>query len=161
MLHDLLPVGLADAARRVELEPFELVRLAVASGLGSRTLEFTPEQLTELCTFAGVERWWADRAPTQDPKHKRGLFKAVLTELLVRKHVGDARTRQDNLWRGLPEADRRFLEEAIDLLVEHGLISLRAEPAGVLLSARPDAVDRLQQMAQGKSLPDDLARLCA
>jgi hypothetical protein len=161
MSHDLLPFGLAEAARRAELEPFELVRLTVASGLGSRSLEFNADQLAELCTFAGVERWWADRSPTQDPKHKRGLLKAVLTELLVRKHVGDARTRQDNLWRGLPDADRRFLEEAIDLLVEHGLVSLRAEATGVLLSARPDAVDRLQQMAQGKSIPEDLGRLCA
>jgi hypothetical protein len=159
MSHNLLPISLTDAARRLEVEPFELVRLVVAAGIDGSTLEFNAEQLAELRTFGGIEAWWTKKRPPVDEKPQRGVLRGAISELLARKYVGDARTRQDNLWRGLGEDHRRFLEEALDVMVEHGLISVRSEASGVLVAARPEALDRLQSIAAGKDVPDDLSRL--
>lgn len=160
MLPDMLPMGPGAAAARLDVEPFELVRLLIASGDDGPIDAITSARLEAVRAFAAVETWWgADRSPPRDDKAARGAIRGALQELLDRGYVGDRRTRVDNLWRGLPPGLHGVVEEAVEVLVEHGLLSVRAEPMGQLVAARPEGRDRLVAIVAGKDVPDDLARL--
>jgi len=160
MIPEFEPVSLGRAAHQLGVEPFEIVRLVAAQAGPTGRLEFTPTQLDALRAFAGIEAWWGDGATfPSDTIPLRGVLRGVLARLLEKKVTGDNRTRQDNLWRGLPGKQRRFIEDAVDLLVEHGLASVRADVAGVMLSLRPEATERVQAIVDGKDVPEEFARL--
>lgn len=162
MMPEFLPTSLGTACKQLGIEPFELTRLVVAAGEPVGRLEFTPTQIESLRKFAGIERWWTEGTSTPtDEIALRGLLRGILQRMLESKRIGDQRTRQDNLWRGLPSRQRRFVEDSVDVLVEHGLISVRAEATGVMVSIRPEAVERVQALSEGRDVPDDLARLWA
>lgn len=160
MIPEFEPVSLGRAAHQLGVEPFEIVRLVAAQAAPTGRLEFTPSQLDALRAFAGIEAWWADGAVfPSDTIPLRGVLRGVLARLLEKKVTGDNRTRQDNLWRGLPGKQRRFIEDAVDLLVEHGLASVRADVTGVMLSLRPEATERVQAIVDGKDVPEEFTRL--
>jgi hypothetical protein len=154
------PMSLGRAAHLLSVEPFELVRLVASQGSPVARMEFTAARLDSLKKYAGIEKWWGDgQSPPTDSIPLRGVLRGVIGRLLEKKHIGDARTRQDNLWRGLSGKQRRFLEDAVDVLVEHGIVSVRAEATGVMLSIRAEAQDRATAISEGKDIPDDLAKL--
>lgn len=160
MMSEFLPHSLGAASKQLGIEPFELTRLVVAAGEPVGRMEFTAAQIEAIRKFAGIEWWWGDGSTTPtDEIPLRGVLRGILQRMLEGKRIGDQRTRQDNLWRGLGSRQRRFVEDSIDVLVEHGLISVRAEVAGVMVSIRPEAIERVQALAEGRDVPDDLARL--
>lgn len=160
MMPEFLPVSLGAASKQLGIEPFELTRLVVAAGEPVGRLEFNAARIEAIRRFAGIERWWGEgTTPPADDVPLRGVLRGALQRMLETKRVGDQRTRQDNLWRGLPTKQRRFVEDVIDVLVEHGLVSVRAEATGVMISIRPEAIERVQALAEGRDVPDDVARL--
>lgn len=171
MLADYRPVTLSAAARTLGVEPFEVVRLMVVSGAARKDEaassadavnpgELTPPQIEALRAWAGVETWWEGPIEVAEdavgtPGERDTILRAVLAEMLRRGQLGDARTRQDNLWRGLPKKQRRVIDEGIDALVGRGILQLRHEARGLLVSLRPEAEERVRAIVDGGELPDE------
>jgi hypothetical protein len=159
MVSEMLPLRLGSAAARLGVEPFEVVRLLVASGDKGAVHSLAEPRLEALRRYAGIETWWTD--PSQIPSDDiaaRGVVRGALRQLLDRGFIGETRTRQDNLWRGLPTASRRAVEDALDVLVEFGLLAVRAEPTGQLVSVRPEGAERVDAISPGREIPEELNR---
>jgi hypothetical protein len=153
-------MDLAQAARHLDLEPFEIVRLLVASGKTRETFSFDTSSIAALASFAGIERWWDEWSPSTsdgvDPR--KAVVLAALGRLLQGEFIGANRTRQDNLWRGLQATLRESVESAVDVLIEDGVLILRAATAGLEISIREDAQERVVQFAAGEDLPVEITR---
>jgi hypothetical protein len=159
MVSEMLPLRLGSVAARLGVEPFEVVRLIVASGDKGPVHTITEPRVEALRRYAGIETWWTD--PAQVPKDEiagRGVVRGALRQLLDRGFIGESRTRQDNLWRGLPGAGRRAVEDALDVLVEFGLLAVRTEPSGQLVSVRPEGAERVDAISHGRDIPEELNR---
>jgi hypothetical protein len=160
MWTDFRRMGLTELSHRLDLEPFEAVRLVVASGKPRDVLTFDQAVADEVGAFGGVERWWSDlQAPADGSDARKALFQACLARMLSKGLTGDHRTRQDNLWRGLPRPLREFLKDAIEVLIEENVLHLRADATGLLISIRNDAADRARAMSEGREIPEDLRKL--
>jgi CO/xanthine dehydrogenase Mo-binding subunit len=69
--HQLL--GVADAARRLELHPFEVVRILVADGSLPSALRLDAATLARVRSAGGLETWWeAPATPEANEKDEIG-----------------------------------------------------------------------------------------
>lgn len=150
MLEELRPLGVSDAARRLGVDLFEVVRLLVASGDVPEHLELTPERVEELRTLGGIDApWWPAFELPEDEHPLRQRVRGALQLLLDRGHVGDSLTRMDNVWRGLPDDDQAFLQAALTSLGEDGLLAVVATPVGVKVAIPSEHVEVVRQIAAG------------
>ncbi len=160
MTAELRPAPLAEASRQLGIDPFELVRLMVAAGHRPQLLELTGIDLVRIAEFAGIERWWDEAAdPPKDDKPRRGLVRATVDEILSRRFVDTGRTKKDNLGRGRTEAETQLVEEAIDVLIEQGLLVVEPHVRGTRVSVDETAVERLERFVAGDADIDALQRL--
>jgi hypothetical protein len=160
MTSELRPAPLAEAARQLDIDPFELVRLMVAAGQRPQLLELTGIDLVRIAEFAGIERWWDEEGDApEDANPKRARVRTAIGALLSRRFVGTRRTRRDNLWRGRPRHDREVIEEAVEALVEQGLLETEPHVRGIRISAAEDAVSKLERFVEGAEPIDALQQL--
>lgn len=161
MLHELQPLGLVDSAKRLGLDPFELVQLLVATDGVPKDMVFSTEQVDGLIGKGGVESGWWDEAtlPEGDKNPKRQRVRAALGLLLDRGHVGGAGTRADNLWRGLSSEDQMLVRDAVLVLVDEGLLdNVPAKSANnVTVSAEHEA--RVRDIVEGRTEHSALSAL--
>lgn len=159
MLDELRPLGLGAAARSLGVDLFEVVRLLVASDGDLETLRLTPEQLERLRAFGAIEPpWWPDVELPEDEHPLRQRVRAAVQQLIDRGFVG-APTRMDNVWRGLPVDDQAFLQTALTVLGEEGVLAITASPAGVQLAVAEDRFELARAIADGRQDTPGLAAL--
>jgi hypothetical protein len=156
---ELIVVPLAVAAERLQIDPFEFMRLLVMMGEVPATLQISEALIDRVRAAAGIELWWAEdvRLPT-DASPSRAIVRAALRQLLERGFVGARATRIDNLWRGRPE-DEALLRRAVSLLHREGMVGMSRSRAGVVVSVSPAAVPQLDAAVRGESMPAALAAL--
>lgn len=145
--------GLAETALHLGLDPFEIVRLAVARGDVPARLRFTPSQIELLAVFGGIEHWWPEGRAGQDAST---LLRTSLSELLDRDHVGDRWTRLDNLWNDVRGPARTRLRGDIGQLVESGLLLTQATGHGIAVAVDPDKVATVRAVADGRTALADV-----
>lgn len=149
MLDDLRPVGLSDAARELGVDPFEVVRLMVATGMDAESLTLRSEDVAAIRKSAGIEWWWSDTMLPEDENLLRAAVRGALDGLLSRGLIGATTTRLDNLWRGLEVMQQVAIEQAVMVLLEEGKLTTVASPHGVQVSIAPGAEDALREIAAG------------
>lgn len=159
MLDSLQPKGLTDVAKELGVDPFEVVRLLVASGSVPESLTFTDDQVAAVRAYGGIQHWWADTSPPADANPKRGRVRGAIKALLDSGAIGDTTTRLDNMWRGLGPEDQLLLEQAVSLLMQDGHVRTFAAVQGAQIAVAPGAVDTLRAFADGGAEPPSLAVL--
>ena len=146
-------MSIADAARRLEIHPFELVRLLVAEGHGlPDDLRLGPEDLDRARQRGGLEHWW-DTPPMAFPEepHVRALVRAVVRRMMDRDLVDPHATRADNLFRGLDSSTQGQLRKAVNLLIREQLLTSRMDAVGLMVALHPAAMGQLGAVAAGRS----------
>ncbi|MCB9684112.1 MAG: hypothetical protein H6738_00820 [Alphaproteobacteria bacterium] len=159
MLDELGPVGLADAARELGCEPFDVIQLAVSArgGIGSSPLVFTRAELEKMRGMGGFEStWWTDVQLPADASPELARVRAAVQQLQMRGYVGDKQTRVDNVWRGLDLETRDLLRRAIAALVADGLLVATGTSAGIQVSIAAGGVGAVQDLVGGKATPESL-----
>lgn len=152
MLSDLRPLGLVGAAKRLDVEPFELIRLLVATDGVPKDMVFPPAKVDALRARAGIEdSWWTDTELPEDVNPLRQRVRGALSLLLARGHVGGEGTRQDNVWRGLPAADQELVRNALLVLADEGLLALIPGKLSTRVTVSPAGEDRIRAIAEGRS----------
>ncbi|MBA2321318.1 MAG: hypothetical protein H0V89_09195 [Deltaproteobacteria bacterium] len=147
MIEDLRPLGLVEAARRLRIDPFELVRIEVGLGNRLERLTFAPERLAVLARDGGIETSWLDETRLQATPAVR--VREAFGELARRGFVGDKSTRLDNLTRGLSLAEADTVRRASPQMAEEGLLLIHSGPLGALVSVQPGQEARLAAVAAG------------
>lgn len=160
MLDELGAKGLADTARELGCEPFDVIQLAIAArggALGAQPLLFGRNEVERMRSLGGIEGpWWAEVQLPADPSADRARVRAALQQLQMRGYLGDKQTRVDNVWRGLGAEQRDLLRRALAALVADGLLLTRGTPTGIQVSIDPKALAAVQDLVGGKSTPDTL-----
>lgn len=158
MLDDLKPLTLGEAARQIGVDPFEVVRLLVLRG-ESASLRVPQSKIQALREFAGVELWWTPETPLpEDTDIHRARARAALGMLIERGHIGDALTRLDNLWRGLPPLDQGLLDGVIHALAGEELVRLQATEQGLKVAVVDETTaERLREMVDTGSFSESVS----
>lgn len=146
-------VSVADAARRLEIHPFELVRLLVAEGRGlPDDLRLGPEDIERARQRGGLEDWW-ETPPLAFPEEPRvrALVRGVIRRMMDRDLVDPHATRADNLFRGLDAGTQVQLRKAVNLLIRDQLLTSRMDALGLMVALHPAAMPQLGAVAAGRS----------
>ena len=157
MLDELRPLGLTDVARRLELDPFEVVVLLVRGGVIPEALRLTEDHVEKLTSYSGIEFWWPAAVQPIDTNARRALVRSAVGQLLERNLIGDASTRIDNLWRGLPEAEASMLQRAVSAMVEAQILMTTCSATGWSISVNPDAQPIAVRLAANGDAPAAVA----
>lgn len=152
MLDALRPMGLSAAARALGVDPFEVVRLMVASGADMEHLQLSAAGIDAVRDMAGIESWWTEARLPDDPDPRRAAVRGAFAQLVTRGYVGSSTTRMDNLWRGLGLAQQVAIEQAVYVLVEDGAVATAASPKGVQIAAVAGEESHLADLSQHPGL---------
>lgn len=155
MFDELLPTGLTGAARKLGVEPLEVVRLMVLSDTVTPSFGVTDDHLAKLKALGRIEHdWWQGRALPKDDNAARARVRGALALLLEKSGKGPI--RMDNLWRGLEIEQQALIEEALNLLADEEVLVVANDEVGVTVSVGADHQATVQAIAEGKSQPDVL-----
>ena len=156
-LNALTPIGLNEVSRRLGVDPFETVRLLIATEQDlSGPMLFAPEVVEMLRDQGGVEdSWWPD-AQQAEPQ---ALVEAAVKQLLDRGLVGDKTTRMDNVWRGLPIDDQALLQQALTVLAEEQVVRCVGTPIGLHVAVDASQKAVAEAIASGSSSTEGLDAL--
>lgn len=158
MYEELLPTGLTGAARKLGVEPLEVVRLMVLSDTVTPSFQVTEAHLEKLRTLGRIHHgWWNGVELPKDELPARAKVRAALGILL--KHAPEGPVRMDNLWRGLPVDDQALIEEALNLLADEEVLVVANDEVGVTVSVPADHVATVKAIVDGSSQPDVLNAL--
>lgn len=143
----------AGAARRLEIHPFDVVRLLVADGDRlPADLRLGPDDLERVRARGGLEYWW-ETPPLAFPEEPpvRALVRAIVRRMMDRDLVDPHTTRADNLFRGLDPETQVQLRKAVNLLIRDQLLTSRMAEEGLTVGLHPAAMDQLAAVAAGRS----------
>lgn len=161
MLEELRSRTLTEAAVDLQIAPFEVMRLLVATDATPERLRLPSVLVEDLREFAGIERWWTDDAAMpDDPNPRRRRVRAALGLLLSRGYIGERTTRIDNLWRGLSAAEQLVLEQAVELLVSAGHLTTSPSAAGAQIAVDRRSVKHIEGIATGSVSSPAIDALC-
>jgi hypothetical protein len=147
MFDELLPASLSTGAKRLGVEPLEIVRLMVQSDTVTPDLTVTSSHLAQLAEVGGIESgWWEGVDLPADTHPQRAVVRAAIG-LLAERASGPV--RMDNLWRGRPLRDQELIEETLNLLDEAGTIQIVNAPQGVQVLVDAAQVDTLKGISAG------------
>jgi hypothetical protein len=154
MLDEFRSVGLTDAARRLGVDPFDVVRLLVADGRRGATLRFDHATIEHLRQLGRIEgSWWTGVSLPADPSPLRARVRAAVQLLQQRGHVGASQTRMDNTWRGLSPDEQDGLRRCLQALADDGVLDVHATSIGAMVSISPKALDQVQKLVAGGATP--------
>lgn len=139
---------LDEAARWLELHPFDLVRLLALHDQLAPDLRLDGDDVETVRRLGGLETWWED-APKPEPGESpaRSLLRALVAKILVRSLVEPNATRADNLFRGLGPDAQLLLRRAVNLLIRERYLVSRMSAEGLLVSVRAGCEDDLRAFA--------------
>lgn len=164
MLQALQPrLSLSEAALRLGIHPFDLVRVLVALGSFPDDLHLSEEDLARVEQLGGLETWWAPGTLAEsvrgaDPVPLRGMARALAIQLVEHEVFGEASTRLDNLFRGLHPEDQGQARVVLQCMVQAGLVSMVPTPSGMNVTVPLERGEDLIQVARGDSMPESLAK---
>ncbi len=149
VLDALTPIELNEVSRRLGVDPFETVRLLIATQQDlSGPLLFAAELVDTLRDQGGVDAsWWTD-SEEADPQER---VQAAVKQLLDRGFVGDITTRMDNVWRGLPLEDQALLQQALTVLSDEEVVRCIGTPIGLQVSIDAGQRALAERIASGKT----------
>lgn len=160
MLHDLQPLGLTAAAKRLAMDPFELIQLLIATDGVPKDLVFTAAQVDGLVGKGGVEAgWWDEAEFVEDKNARRRRVRAALKLMLDRELVGPPGTRPDNLWRGLDAAEQKLIRDALAVLVDDEVLERVPHMAGNHVAIRAEGKERVVEIVEGRTEHPSLSAL--
>lgn len=159
MIDEFRAAKLVDAAKRLGVGPFELVRLSVALGESSSDLRFTSDSLAKIEDKAGIRRFWEDRALPSSGNPIEAAVRGACGLLLDLGFVGTTGTRLDNLSRGLTDTQAEAIDESTALLAEEGAVLLMTSAAGLQVSVAPGFEGKIRAIADGSETPSTIASL--
>jgi hypothetical protein len=151
VLNGMMPLGLTELSRRLGVDPFEAVRLLVATGYDLRgPLAFSASLVGQLRERGGVhESWWREVNLPTDASPARARVRAALQLLLDKGFVGERTTRMDNVWRGLPYEDQGLLQRALTALTREGLLVCVGTPTGLQVAVDASKRAAVDALAKG------------
>jgi hypothetical protein len=148
VIEELRPATLTEAAGRLGLDPFELVRRQVAIGDFGPSWLYDEARLRALAD-GEVEATWL--LPSALPPTPVGRARAALAALLDQGAVAPRSCRADNLWRGLPPGDEALFRRVIDSLEKDGLLETNVSGDRLLVAVAAGAADKVRAIATGAS----------
>ena len=138
------------AARRLDLHPFEVVRLLVADGSLPRDLRLDAIDVERVRRRGGLETWWDGPPPVVAGEVRvRTLARVLVGRLIERDIVDPTTTRADNLFRGLDVDSQVALRRAVNVLIREDLLTSRMAAEGLKVGVVPGAVGPLRDFAAG------------
>ncbi|MBX2801711.1 MAG: hypothetical protein KTR31_28795 [Myxococcales bacterium] len=159
MLEELKPLTLTGTARRLGVDPFEVVRLLVAArAVPQGPFALSPDLVQRLRELGKIDLpWWDTVQLPADPHPKRQRVRAALLQLLLRKHIDESATRVDNVLRGLPPEEQELLQHSLTALAEAGMLHIRPSNIGSVVSVVGNRVEQVRAIADGGDIPAELA----
>lgn len=115
-------IGLVLASKNLGVDLFEFAGILAMERRQLDRGRIAVSELHKLRVKHKIESWWDDGRPDSWSSPEEGV-RGVLAELLRRDCVEPRRTRRDNLWRGLPRARAAQIREAVEVLLDEGLLS--------------------------------------
>jgi hypothetical protein len=115
-------IGLVLASKKLGVDLFEFAGILAAE---RRQLDRGRIPLSELHNLRikyQIESWWPEGSPGSW-RSTEDAVRGVLGALLGRGCVEPRQTRRDNLWRGLPRDLVEPIREAVEVLLDEGLLS--------------------------------------
>ena len=160
MLDELRPLGLADAARDLGVDPFEVVRLLVIAEAVPDRMALTADHIEKARETGGIEEWYGDGdGLPEDDNAKRRVIRGALGKMVDGGYVGETTTRMDNVWRGIDADGQLVLQQMVSQLVSEGHLLTAASQKGVQISLNPESMDVVTKVVEGKKAPVDLSPL--
>ena len=150
VLSELQPIGINELSRRLGVDPFEAMRLLLATGFDlKKPLTFPPALVHELRQRGGVdESWWTG---VKLAPGGRARVAEALQMLLDRGLVGARTTRMDNVWRGLPFDEQALLQRALTTLTGEGLLVCVGAPTGLQIAVEASKKAQVEGIAKGSA----------
>ena len=146
-LDALRPIAVVEVADRLELHPFEVVRMLALDDALPADLTLRRADVERLRHAGGFERWWDGPVPTEPGEvPARVLVRALATRLLEREVFEPRATRSDNLFRGLPTDQQAILRRAVNLLIREGYLASRMSGVGLVITVRSAHVADLRDL---------------
>lgn len=153
-------LGVADIARRLEIHPFDVVRILVYNNVVRPSWRFDESDLNDIRKLGGIETWWTQEcALDQDTIRARGILRSIIRELTARKHVGTSATRVDNVFRGLEPEDEILARKALNLLIQEQIVKSTPTAIGTFVSLNPEKAEVVEAILGGQDMPAALAAL--
>lgn len=154
---------LTEAALRLGIHPFDLARVLVSLGAFPDDLRLSAEELARVEQLGGLETWWSPGSSTwslmrADPVPLRGMARALAVQLVEHDVFGEASTRLDNLFRGLPPEAQGQARVVLQCMVQAGLLVTLSTPSGLNVSVPLERGEDLIRVARGEAIPDTLAK---
>lgn len=145
------------AARWLEIHPFEVLRVLVAADRLPADLRLDANDVERIRELAKLETWWDGTGiPLSDPE----LVSALATQLLTRLPGAADRTRADNIFRGLDGHRQIFLRRVVNQLARIGYLDIVMTASGLSVSLRTEHRAALSALTVGSSALDELLRRC-
>lgn len=150
----LMRPGVDQAARWLELHPFEVVRILAVAGELPADLRVDGTLARRVAELGGIETWWTE-APTPEPGERLAvaLLRALCGHLLARAVVHPTWTRADNLFRGLDADAQPLLRRAVNVLIREGWLGARMAASGLVVTVPLDRVDAVRAFATSNEGP--------
>lgn len=140
--------GVDQAARWLELHPFEVVRILAVAGELPADLRVDGALAERVAELGGVQAWWTRPPMPEDGETPAtALLRALCGHLLAHAVVEPAWTRADNLFRGLDADVQPLLRRAVNGLIRDGWLAARMAASGLVVTVRLERVDALRAFA--------------
>jgi hypothetical protein len=152
----------SDVARWLEVHPFDIVRILVATGGTPHDLRFETEDVDRIRKMGGLEVWWQEGEPTLVPDREQECMLRAMASRMLEKEIGGPRTtRLDNIFRGLESKRQQLARELVQILLQHGWLATVSTETGTHVTITPGRMGQMANIAQGGNLPEDLAAALA
>ena len=149
-------VGMADAARQLELHPFEVVRILVADGSLPSSLRLEPADLQRVRMCGGLETWWEAEPYMEGAETmSRALIRGLLRRMVERGCIEPSATRADNLFRGLAKDHQASLRRSVNALIKEGVLFSQMTATGLTVGVRVSHLDDARAFALSGTGPLD------
>jgi hypothetical protein len=140
----LLKLRVDQAARWLEIHPFEVIRTLVHADALPADLRLDTQHVECVRVEAGLEVWWDGvTVPESEPELLHKLLQTLCERLTTPE---GAITRCDNLFRGLDRPRRYFLRRAVNELVRMGYLDVVMTTRGLSVTLPADRSAALKQL---------------
>jgi hypothetical protein len=160
LLQPFQKLGPAEIARRLNLHPFDVVRILVFHDVSRPDYRFDPSEVDWIRSLGGIETWWGgDCTLLDEPIRARGVLRSIVRELKRRGYVGTSAVRVDNVFRGMEPDDELLARKALNLLIHEHVVRSVPTAIGTFVSLQADQEELVEGIVSGSEMPAGLAAL--